>query len=96
MLQELGIEVVSVANGPQAQHALEARAFDLLVTDVIMPGRLNGVQLAQWARARRPQMKVLLVSGWTADALLAAPGDFLIMQKPFDLDALKRAIEALV
>jgi PAS domain S-box-containing protein len=95
MLAELGLDVVSVANGPQAQRALDARVFDLLVTDVIMPGGLNGVQLAQWARAKRPQTKVLLISGWTADALAAPPADFAILQKPFDLQALTAAIERL-
>jgi PAS domain S-box-containing protein len=96
MLVELGLEVVTVSNGPEAQRALEARPFDLLVTDVIMPGGLNGVQLAEWARVRRPEMKVLLFSGWTADTLAKAPGEFAIMQKPFDLKGLKFAIEKLV
>jgi PAS domain S-box-containing protein len=95
MLAELGLEVVSVGNGPEAQRALEHRTFDLLVTDVIMPGGLNGVQLGEWIRARRPVTKVLLISGWTADALGTPPAEFSILQKPFDLQALKGAIERL-
>jgi PAS domain S-box-containing protein len=95
MLTEFGLEVVSVANGPQAQRAFAARTFDLLVTDIIMPGGLNGVQLAEWARERHPDLKVLLFSGWTADALLREPVDFAIIQKPFDMKALKQAIEKL-
>ncbi|CAN7178860.1 ATP-binding protein [Phenylobacterium sp. LjRoot225] len=95
MMTELGMEVVSVANGPEAQRALETRSFDLLVTDLIMPGGLTGVELAQWARRRRPETKVLLFSGWTADARVAGTGDFAIIQKPFDMNALKLAIEQL-
>jgi DNA-binding response OmpR family regulator len=95
MLTELGIEVVSVANGPEAQRAFDTRPFDLLVTDLIMPGGLNGVELAEWARGRRPETKVMLFSGWTADARVAGTADFAIIQKPFDMKALKFAIEQL-
>jgi PAS domain S-box-containing protein len=95
MLTELGLEVVAVGNGPEAQAVLAKRGFDLLVTDVIMPGGLNGVELAKWARERQPDLKVLLFSGWTADALIAAPADVAILQKPFDLTGLKSAITHL-
>jgi PAS domain S-box-containing protein len=96
MLADLNFtEVVTVANGPEAQRELEQRSFDLLITDVIMPGGLNGIQLAQWARMRRPETKVLLFSGWIADVLIAAPTDFAVLQKPFDLRGLEKAIEDL-
>jgi PAS domain S-box-containing protein len=96
MLHELGVEdVVTVAAGRDAQRVLETRSFDLLLTDVIMPGGLNGVELAEWARARRPDIKILLVSGWTADALTRNHADLPMLQKPFDLRALREAIRNL-
>jgi CheY-like chemotaxis protein len=96
MLTELGVEeIIALADGPSAQRLLQERGFDLLVTDVIMPGGLNGVELAEWAQARRPGMKVLLFSGWTADALANARTELPILQKPFDLEALRAAIERL-
>jgi PAS domain S-box-containing protein len=95
MLNELGLEVVCAPNGPEARRILLDDSFDLLISDVIMPGGMNGVELAQWARKHRPGIKLLLVSGWTADTLVAAPPDLPILQKPFDIAALKRAIERL-
>jgi len=56
---------------------------------------MNGVELAHWARRERPGIKLLLVSGWTADTLVPAPPDLPILQKPFDIAVLKRAIEEL-
>ena len=95
MLSELGLEVVCATNGPDARSILTDDGFDLLVSDVIMPGGMNGVELAKWARTQHPEIKVLLVSGWTADTLVSAPPDQPILQKPFDIAALKRAIENL-
>ena len=95
MMTELGLEVVSVSNGPEAQLAFETGLFDLLMTDQIMPGGLNGVELAKWARERRPETKVLLFSGWTADTRVDGAADFAMIQKPFDMRSLERAIEQL-
>ncbi|CAN7394794.1 ATP-binding protein [Phenylobacterium sp. LjRoot219] len=95
MLSELGLEVVGARNGPDAQRALADDSFDLLITDLIMPGGMNGVQLAEWAKGQRPGIKVMLFSGWTADTVVSAPPGVPVLQKPFDLNALKRAIERL-
>lgn len=95
MLAELGLEVVVLTNGPDAQRLLERRDFDLLITDVIMPGGLNGVELAEWARSRSPAMKVMLFSGWAADPSLRAPSNIILLHKPFGLEALRSAIERL-
>jgi CheY-like chemotaxis protein len=95
MLSELGLEVVCAANGPDARRILTNASFDLLISDIIMPGGMNGVELAHLARNHHPAIKLLLVSGWTADTLVAAPPDLPILQKPFDIASLKRAIEKL-
>ena len=64
ILREAGHDVVSAPNGIAALDILDgSRQFDLLVTDVIMPG-LNGFNLARMAKARRPRLKVLYLSAF--------------------------------
>jgi signal transduction histidine kinase len=98
MLVDLGCRVVRAEDAAQALAKLEQHDFDLLLTDVRMPGGENGVQLANEAVRRRPGLKVLLCSGWTADAL----GDELqgarwpLLPKPFDAARLEAAIREVV
>ena len=69
-LRELGYQVVTAVGGAQALEILTGgQPIDLLLSDVIMPGRINGAQLAVRARHVRPELKVLLTSGYTAAAL---------------------------
>ncbi|RUT28607.1 response regulator [Arsenicitalea aurantiaca] len=70
-LRALGYRVHCVNDGPQALEALKQSAeFDLLFTDVVMPGGLNGRQLADAARALRPELPVLFTSGYTENAIV--------------------------
>ncbi|HUB16146.1 MAG TPA: ATP-binding protein, partial [Acetobacteraceae bacterium] len=67
-LQELGYEVREAASGSAALRALEASPnLRLLFTDIGLPGGMNGRQLAEEARRRRPELKVLLTTGYTRD-----------------------------
>jgi len=64
-LDELGYRVIEAANGEAAIEIIEnGEAFDLLFTDVVMPGGMNGYDLARAARRLRPGIKVLLTSGF--------------------------------
>jgi CheY-like chemotaxis protein len=73
-LTSLGYRAIAAANGAEALEALASGAhFDLLVTDIRMPGGLHGPALAQEARRLRPQIKVLFVSG--------APDDDTLLQR---------------
>ncbi len=70
-LIELGYHVVSVGDGPQALERLgQMGEVDLLFTDVVMPGGMNGRELADTARALRPGLKVLFTSGYTENAIV--------------------------
>ena len=85
-MTSLGYRVTQAASGDEALAILEdcAGRFDLLLSDVVMPGRLCGVSLATLARARWPQLRVLLVSGFAATAALeSGPLAFPLLQKPF-------------
>src|SRR5258708_36576531 len=68
-IQSLGYQTISVASGAEALAVVErGESFDLLFTDVIMPGSINGRELAEEAVKRRPGVKVLLTSAYTEDA----------------------------
>src|SRR5690606_2779189 len=71
-LERFGYQVSSARNGPEALAILERRArpVDLLFTDVIMSGGMNGPELAQRARELRPGLKVLFTSGYTENAIV--------------------------
>ncbi|HUK58401.1 MAG TPA: PAS domain S-box protein [Stellaceae bacterium] len=66
VLRELGYRVLEASSGDSALQLLERiEAIDLLFTDVVMPGRLNGVDLAREALDRRADLRVLFTSGYT-------------------------------
>jgi PAS domain S-box-containing protein len=86
-LQSLGYKTLSAANGAEALAIADSgAAFDLLFTDIIMPGRLNGRQLAAEMASRRASLKVLFTSGYTENAIIhhgrLDPG-VLLLAKPY-------------
>jgi len=85
-LKSLGYDVVAAPNGPEALDLIRRLAFDLLFTDIIMPGGMNGRQLADEAKTLRPTMPVLFTSGYTENAIVhhgrLDPGVHLL-QKPY-------------
>ena len=75
------------------------RPIDLLITDVGLPGGMNGRQVADAARAVRPDLKVLFVTGYAENAVLSHghldPG-MHILTKPFAMDELARRVKAIL
>lgn len=70
-LTEIGCNCLEAENGPAALEVLRLQAsVDLLITDVGLPGGLNGRQVADAARVRRPEMKVLFITGYAENAAL--------------------------
>jgi CheY-like chemotaxis protein len=70
ILAELGYRVLAAQNGASALQVLEGNQIDLLFTDVVMPGGMNGRQLADEAVRRRPGLKVLFTTGYTRNAIV--------------------------
>ncbi|GAB3542926.1 hypothetical protein GCM10027343_15740 [Noviherbaspirillum agri] len=100
MLSELGYRVLQAADVPAGLKIVEsAEDIDLLVTDVGLPGSMNGVQLADTARAQRSGLKVMFITGY-ADK--AAAGSSLqargaeVMIKPFDLADFTKKVYSLL
>jgi CheY-like chemotaxis protein len=99
VLGDLGYKALEAGDGPSGLKLLQSkRRIDLLITDVGLPG-LNGRQLADQARERRPDLKVLFITGYAENATLAngflEPG-MAMMTKPFAVDALARKIGQLL
>ncbi|HSP80910.1 MAG TPA: response regulator, partial [Myxococcaceae bacterium] len=70
-LEALGYRVVGADDGLRALEVLKQMAgIDLLFTDVVMPGGMNGRQLADAAKELRPELKVLFTSGYTENAIV--------------------------
>ncbi len=93
LLEQLGYDVRTVANAEDALLVLDtSAAIDLVLSDIIMPGKYDGLALARTLRKSRPGMPVVLMTGYS-DATLAAADQFAVLQKPFDMGSLSRAIE---
>jgi CheY-like chemotaxis protein len=93
MLKEIGYEVYAVSGALAALDVIEKDNFDLVVSDIVMPGGMDGAALANAIRARRPELPVLLVTGFSPSASHA---DFPVIRKPFDFSELSRAVARLI
>ena len=91
LLESLGHTVTTAADGESALRMLAAEGTDLLVTDVLMPGRYTGAELARRVRTLHPDLPVLMISGFAEAPEL----EFPMLAKPFSVDDLKLMIDSL-
>ncbi len=91
MLGALGHEVVAVDGGAAAIEAVTARRFDMVITDLGMPG-MDGYELARRCRQVCPSLPVVLLTGWAPDTADLPEGVVRIVTKPLTLRALREAI----
>ena len=98
MLEELGYHVTRVASAQAALGALaNGRRIDLVFSDIMMPGEMDGVGLAREIRKRREHLPIVLTSGYAEPALRDAEAEGLrVLSKPYRLDELERALRAAV
>jgi CheY-like chemotaxis protein len=97
-IQSLGYTTLSASNGTEALAVIDSgKEIDLLFTDVIMPGSMNGRELAEQAIKRRPDIRVLYTSGYTENAIIhhgRLDAGVVLLAKPYrrsDLATLIRA-----
>ncbi|KMO18420.1 histidine kinase [Methylobacterium platani JCM 14648] len=100
VLNDLGYTAVEAADGAGGLRVLQSDArVDLLVTDVGLPGGMNGRQMADAARVTRPDLKVLFITGFAEAALFGdgrlEPG-MAVLTKPFAVDALAARIREMI
>jgi PAS domain S-box-containing protein len=97
MVEQLGYQVTRVATAAAALGALaDGRSIDVVFSDIMMPGHMNGLDLAREIRRRRPELPVVLTTGYNA-----APGADIregipLLRKPYALDQLARALHVAV
>ena len=100
VLEDLGYRAVEAADGAAGLEVLRSHTrIDLLVTDVGLPGGMNGRQMADAARVTRPDLKVLFVTGYAETAVLShghlEPG-MHVLTKPFAMQTLASRIKELI
>jgi CheY-like chemotaxis protein len=98
MLTNLGHQVTRAANANQALVALKSeQRFDLLLTDVVMPGGMNGVELAREAVALHPRLKILLISGYAGESLdqVLKDDQWPFLKKPYRQNDLRECLHRI-
>ena len=85
LLRQIGYRILSAPDGVEARKVLESHAaIDLLLTDVVMPNGVSGIDLARWACQLRQDLKVVLVSGYSRQTQPHRADDgFVFLEKPF-------------
>ncbi|CAN7279964.1 response regulator [Phenylobacterium sp. LjRoot225] len=97
LLTGLGYQVTCATNAAEALVILRSPApFDLLFTDVVMPGGVSGVSLARTARELRPGMAVLLTSGFIGEGAVTADVEFPLLDKPYETSIMSTKLRKLL
>ena len=95
LFEQLGYTTVYRDSAEEALNLLaEGAKFDLVFSDIVMPGTIDGVGLTREIGSRYPNLPVVLTTGYS-DAAQAAPPDLKILQKPFDTDTLRDFVQKI-
>lgn len=95
-LERAGYEVRACADGDEALAALD-QSWDLLLTDIVMPG-VDGIEVARQAAARQPNLRIMFITGFAAVALTAkeqAPVGAKVLSKPVHLREIVAEVERM-
>jgi CheY-like chemotaxis protein len=94
LLHDLGYAVIRATDGPSALREIESgRVIDVLVTDLMMPGGVDGAALARAARTVRPDLPVVIASGYLeASAAHTAVPHAPVVRKPYSIEELSAAL----
>jgi len=95
LLEQLGYQVQAVTDADTALAAIGDRRFDLMISDIVMPGTTDGLGLARDVRQQLPDLPIVLVTGYS-DSAAAAQREFTVLRKPYRLAELSRAIAKVV
>ena len=95
-LEQLGYQVRHASSAPGRRSISSQREdnIDVVFSDILMPGGMNGLDMAHIVRRKFPDIAVLLTTGYSSSAQDAVRQGFEVLQKPYDLAALQRALRA--
>ena len=96
-LESLGYRVTTARNAASALRRLKgAQPFEMLFSDVVMPGGVSGVELARRARARNPDLKVLLTSGFIGEQAVDWANEYPMIDKPYEPPLLAQKVRSIL
>ncbi|QJU58217.1 PAS domain S-box protein [Sphingomonas sp. AP4-R1] len=100
ILGESGYSVIEAPDGPTGLRVLESNTrIDLLITDVGLPGGMNGRQVADAARATRPNLRILFITGYAENAVIGRgrlEQGMHVLTKPFQVEALAVKVREII
>ena len=91
LLQDLGYAVSTAITAAAALEIARQTAFDLVLSDISLPGDFNGIQLAKQLRQGHPDLPIILATGFT-ESFADAAGEFIVLRKPYRAEDLTTAI----
>ncbi|MCC8942752.1 PAS domain S-box protein, partial [Bradyrhizobium sp. Arg68] len=94
LLEQLGYTVNWASNAEHALRAIEANGVDVVFSDIVMPGKMDGLNLARTIRERKPELPILLTTGYS-DSARDVKSDFPVLRKPYHLQDLSRELSKL-
>lgn len=94
LLDALGHCAEGVDSGECALRVLEERTFDVLFTDVSLPG-ISGIELARQSRAKTPELEIIFASGYGSQISKNADSMAFSLPKPYDIDQLRQILDSI-
>jgi CheY-like chemotaxis protein len=91
MIEQLGYRVQRAGGAKEALELAAGTPFDLVISDIVMAGAMDGVGLARALRQRQPDLPVVLVTGF-AGSVTEAELEFSVLRKPFEVSDLSRVM----
>lgn len=93
-LRDEGFDVIQASTGEEALTWCKQQVADVLVTDIRLPGKIDGWQIAERCREHDPELPVIYATGFSPVEARPVPGS-VSLQKPYEPDEMVRAVKAL-
>jgi CheY-like chemotaxis protein len=94
LLEQLGYSVRWASDADAALREIDRDGVDFVLSDIVMPGKMDGLALARELKKRNPRLPILLASGYS-EAAQTAKSEFPILRKPYRIHELNEALARL-